>query len=402
MSTKVFSTDAMNRIGNSDGQRSYFNFSSISSENYVSFFNTLPNYLLKRIDGVTFMNSKSDESVFEESIAAKNPKYIVYLVKILVTVLPMDNSLSALFFDSIDIPEHHQRSLFHAISKSKSLERIRFKNTSINQDIFCNFLSKITPYQFIEVSFTSCNISSLCYPSIIQFIERKPLNEQIYRKIRIFDVSGCNFTQDEMSRIGFLVKDAQKDENEIESEVSCSISSLGGSDKIIGRSIQASPVRIISSPTAKTLLLLDPSSKNSTPLYKMKSNPNSVQSKSLIDASILMRDLHKKQSSHLINDGRFQYQEKHYAPRPIPAIIKKSTEIVKSEDFSFSNKPSDQMSNQELSEEILRMRGELSRLMKKLSATKISDNVFVIGKGSKSFADTIKVSESKLTQINNM
>ena len=214
----------MYEIGGGDKHFCSFDFSILPDEQYEKFFNSLPNLLYKKLEKVSFncdfqfsyassgKTSVRKENLISESIANKKPKFIPYLTKILKFVLPKSKTLKSIEFSAMHIPRGMLSIILSSISKSKSLDSVIFKNIQIHDDYVVRFLSDISPYQYYEVSFPNCGLTSACYPAIKSFIRQRPKTSIIDRKLEVMNLEGCSFTQRELSTISGLIHQGKEED----------------------------------------------------------------------------------------------------------------------------------------------------------------------------------------------
>lgn len=220
---QIFSTEMMYYVGNGDESLCTYDFSILPVKLYERFFNGLPNMLYKKLTKVVFSadllaehnknDSLSDRKLKAviDSIAYKKENYLQYLLKILIELLPKSKTLKSLTLSSFDIEPRLLRKLFRAISESKTLECIHFKNIFTEDQDFEFLLENINPYKYKEVSFINCGLTSKSFDAITQFIQMKPFSRHLNKKLRVFNVSGCFYTSEELEQIQEMLEFIEND-----------------------------------------------------------------------------------------------------------------------------------------------------------------------------------------------
>ena len=215
MEYSTFSIKTMYLLGEGNEEHCNFDFSKLPSSKYEPFFNTLPNFLYKKVQSITFtneflyLNNKNDinsEIIVNESIFKNRNKFIPFLIKILIAVIPKTLKLTKIEFNFFEIPSKMLQQLFNVISQSKTLKSLKFFNIKMKEDYFKDLINKISPYQYEEIIFNNCSLSSLSFSSIISFLCRKPKKNDDKRKIKIFDVTESSITKQQLKIIFDLVK----------------------------------------------------------------------------------------------------------------------------------------------------------------------------------------------------
>ena len=224
MEKPLFPPQTMYEIGGGDKHFCTYDFSILPDEQYEKFFNSLPNLLYKKIERVSFncdfqfqysnsgKTSVRKENLISDSIANKRPKFIPYLAKIFKFVLPKSKTLKGLEISSMHISRGLLSIMLSAISKSKSLESIVFKNVHFHDDYVIRFLQEISPYQFSEVSFISCGLTSRCFPAIKSFIRQRPKTSIIDRKLTTMNLDGCSLSLSELATIRNLISQGRNED----------------------------------------------------------------------------------------------------------------------------------------------------------------------------------------------
>lgn len=215
---RVYPLKSMYSIGQGDESHCHYDLSLIPSSQYTRFFNTLPNLIYKKVEKLCFScnyqykyencgrKSERKEKIISESIANKRSNFLPYLIKILRCVLPKTKRLKGLEFASMNIPRGQMSLLLNAIIKCKTLTSIHFRNVPVSDDHFQKFLGYITPYQYSEVAFSGCGLTSRSFPAIKSFIKQKPSTSVTKRILRVFNVENCMFTVKELNTIEDLIK----------------------------------------------------------------------------------------------------------------------------------------------------------------------------------------------------
>ena len=215
---QFFSTNTMYEIGEGNELKVHFDFSKIEFNIYNEFFNTLPNFLLKKIKSVLFSNNflknnNENNLIIQNSIFLNKKKYLQYLIKILSRILPQTNNLESLNFSNLNIPKQEFNVLINSIGSSKSLNSLSFNNIEISNENFNNLLNLISPYQYIELNFNNCNLNNSNFNLIKNFITLKPItSKQIYRKIKYFNIENNSFNNEQLKIISNLIEEAKNDE----------------------------------------------------------------------------------------------------------------------------------------------------------------------------------------------
>ena len=225
----VYDTETMYSLCGGNSQLCSYDFSLIASTIYQPFFNTLPNIIYKKVAKLQFscdaqykiktatkFNEQNHE-VVSKSIFKQNPTFVAYLAKIVSVVLPKTKKLKSLQFSRIDFTQQQIRSIFKSIYLCKTLQSISFQHININDDDFIELLSHINPYQYAEITFFDCNLTSASFPAIKNFITKRPTTMPVNRKLMIFNVDECKFTDKELEEIEYMVNDAQDDKTTIDS-----------------------------------------------------------------------------------------------------------------------------------------------------------------------------------------
>ena len=224
MEKPVYPPQTMYEIGGGDKHFCSFDFSILPDEQYEKFFNSLPNLIYKKLEKVSFncdfqfsyaasgKSSVRKENLISDSIANKRPKFIPYLTKILKFVLPKSKTLKSIEFSAMHIPRGMLSIILSSISKSKSLDSVIFKNIQIHDEYVIRFLSQISPYQYYEVSFPHCGLTSACYPAIKTFIRQRPKTSVIDRKLTTMNLEGCAFSSRELATISGLINEGKQDD----------------------------------------------------------------------------------------------------------------------------------------------------------------------------------------------
>lgn len=210
---RVFSTQIMYLMGCGDSHSVVFDFSIIPFANYYDFFNSLPNFIYKKCERITFStdfyreykaigkHSRKREQLISESIMYNKPKYTHYLAKIIRNVLPKSKKLSTIEFRNINIDPIYIRSIFHAIGRSPSIKHVIFHGIAVTNELFGEFLESVSPYMINSIQFTSTKITNRCTKLIKNFINQKPRNNKIVRSLSKIVLDKDTFTQKQLQEI---------------------------------------------------------------------------------------------------------------------------------------------------------------------------------------------------------
>ena len=225
MKTK-FTIKDLYKIGNGNSSLCKFDFSLLDSELYHSFFEVLPTFLYKKIENVIFTcelffqeekaihkNNRKQE-IIKSSIYSKNPNFIPFLIKILKNVLPKTKILQEISFSMMKIPESQYIDLFMALSgPSPTLESVHFSDISFTPILFKNCISLLNPYQYKDISFIKCGLTSDSLPEIYNFFKQKPLSSNINKKIKTFKVEGNILKESDQNSINQILENIELEKN---------------------------------------------------------------------------------------------------------------------------------------------------------------------------------------------
>lgn len=215
--TKIFPTEAMYKLGNGNMQACTYDLSLIPAKIYDPFYNTLPNMIYKKVENICFTcaydrkykasenKDKKKKEIIDNSIMAQKKNYVRHLIKILTAILPKSKLLKSLHMSNMDISFEHQKLLFESISRCTTLESFSFKNIEVSDYNFQILLNRISPYQFQELSFNGCSITNESFNSIIEFIKMQPPIEGQKIKLKSFDLSNCNLSDENIEYINNLI-----------------------------------------------------------------------------------------------------------------------------------------------------------------------------------------------------
>ena len=225
----MFDTETMYSLCDGNSQLCAYDFSLIAGKLFQPFFNTLPNIIYKKVVKLQFSCdaqykvkkarkfNEHNHDVVSKSIFKLNPTFAPYLAKIVSKVLPLTKRLKSIQFSRIDFTQDQIRSIFTAIYHCKTLQSISFQHINVDDDDFIELLSHINPYQYAEITFFDCNLSSKSFQAIKAFITKKPTTMPVNRKLMIFNVDECKFSDKELEEIEYMVNDAQDDKTTIDS-----------------------------------------------------------------------------------------------------------------------------------------------------------------------------------------
>lgn len=226
----LYPLDVMYKIGNGDVEKLDYDFSVIPNDQYTRFFNSLPNIIYKKCKKIklsctfeydysrrkqkTGKSVSKKENVIANSIATNRPRFVQYLTKILVRVLPSSKLLKKLNISYMKLKDDNFSDLIQAILKNKSLTSIHFKYTTFT-DVHCIALLKgISPYRYVNISFKNCDITSKSYNAFIEFLNRPPTNTQIDRQIQSIKLNGAQMTAIEIDNIDYLLYGDEEEEQQ--------------------------------------------------------------------------------------------------------------------------------------------------------------------------------------------
>lgn len=390
MTKSAFTTQGMYQLGGGDYSYCSFDFSILQVSHYQKFFNTLPNFLYKKVKKVSFncnfefnyskSGHKSDrrENLIAESIANNKPKFIPYLVKILKIVLPKTKTLKSIEFSAMRIPRGMLSILLKAISKCPTIEVIRFINVPVSDDHITSFLPRITPYQFQEVSFITCGITSKSLPVFKSFVRKRPTTSVIDRKISTICLDGNYIT-----------------ENEIES-----LNSLISTDEHLTDGDGEPDITIDNATIATTTTIGDERYMKHVPPPLFKPiTPNTAKSEKTHSST---------KSPKSMNSRKFGDDEKIVAEQPRPLVS--STQDSDYSDYSYGSEEEEDYydgveysdvptNDEELEAQNQSLRKELKSLMKRKNAVMYADDVFFVGEKAQDLADLVKDMKERISML---
>ncbi|EAY18390.1 hypothetical protein TVAG_045920 [Trichomonas vaginalis G3] len=384
--TSAFTTQGMYQLGGGDVAYCSFDFSILQFNHYEKFFNALPNFLYKKVKKVSFNcdfefnysksghKSERCENIIAESIANKKPKFIPYLVKILKIVLPKTKILKSIEFSSMKIPRGMLSVLLKSIAKCPTLEFVRFINVPVTDDHLTSFLPRINPYQYQEVSFVSCGITSRSIPNIKTFIRKRPTTSIVDRRLSTLCLDGNYITEDEINSVQKLLQ----------------------TDQDLTDGNGEPDVTIDNATIATTTMDDDRFMKHVPPPLFKPITPNVTKSEKSVSP--------KSVNSHKLNDSE---QIKAEQPRPLVSSTQESDYSDYSytgeeeEDYSYDGiEYSDTPTNDEdLASQNALLRKRLKNLMQKKKALLYADDVFFVGERAQDLAELVSDMKERAAQL---
>lgn len=378
----IFNTETMYQIGCGNSDSCSFDFSLIPANSFEPFFNSLPNTIYKKVAKVKFSCDgyfkdktmgkiiKQNKEIISRSIMNNKPNFAAYLVKILGKTLPKSKSLKSIHFSHINFTTEQMKKLFKTIILNKKLESISFQHIHTEDSDFIELLSHITPYQYAEITFFDCGLTSASFNAIKKFIQQAPRTMMINRKLMIFNVDECMFTYDELEEIENMVNDAQDDKTTIDETSTVDDYEedipeedvLSDDDAVVKRGLTNS-----ASGTMKT--------------------PSSEYDAGLAVASekLTFPKRHILTTPHL--DETRVSSKKSYNSSSVSALDQEDMNTIMTIE---EIKPADDLSNSEIEKQNENLRNVLKKMCKAMHVTKYSDDVFVVGKGSEEFVEVVK------------
>ena len=226
----LYPLDVMYKIGNGDVEKLHYDFSVIPNDQYTRFFNSLPNVIYKKCKKITLSctfeyeyskkknatgkSAHKRENLIANSIATAKPKFLQYLTKILVRVLPTSKLLTKLSISCMRIKDDGFDDIIQAILKNKSLTSLHFEHTTFTDNHCITLLKGISPYRYVSLSFKNCEISSKSYNAFVDFLNRPPSNTLIDRQIRSIKLDGATMSPVELDNIDYLLYGDEEEEQQ--------------------------------------------------------------------------------------------------------------------------------------------------------------------------------------------
>jgi hypothetical protein len=187
-----------------------FDFASIDYPNYYPFFHGLPSLVVKTAATLHFTSSAgsdSDSRAPEGTIAAQQPKFADYLIKVLSRKLPESRCLTTLILSNLTIPEAYFKQFIDACGhrNTKRLKNLELKQISISLTSATHLFAKLSPYRLESLKVVDCQLAETSYDHVIAFLDKQPSAGDGEWALRDLVLEGNEFQQDTLQEISDLV-----------------------------------------------------------------------------------------------------------------------------------------------------------------------------------------------------
>lgn len=202
------------KLGIGNAENVEFDFSSIPAIKYKEFFHALPHFLFRNCQIVKFSNSlfqnfqgitRDDEktrNIIKNSIfIKKSTTYVTFLFKGISKVLPLVNNLHSISLSNMIIPSKIFLD-FGTVLKNTSIDELLLNDVQFGGDeIFSKFASLLIPFQFTNLAFVKCRLTSDSFPTVMNFFKTRFDNPSLVWKLISFNLEENDFTDDEIEEI---------------------------------------------------------------------------------------------------------------------------------------------------------------------------------------------------------